>query len=52
MAAKNDDGTLPSETSDLLYHLLVLLVERGVTLEEISRELKERRAATRGTKSK
>jgi phosphoribosyl-ATP pyrophosphohydrolase/phosphoribosyl-AMP cyclohydrolase len=52
VAAKNDDGRLPSETSDLLYHLLVLLVERGVTLDEISRELKERRAATRGTKSK
>lgn len=52
VAAKNDDGRLPSETSDLLYHLLVLLVERGVTLDEISRELKERRAATKGTKSK
>jgi phosphoribosyl-ATP pyrophosphohydrolase/phosphoribosyl-AMP cyclohydrolase len=52
VAAKNDDGRLPSETSDLLYHLLVLLVERGVTLDEISRELKGRRAATRGTKSK
>ena len=52
VAAKNDDGRLPSETSDLLYHLLVLLVERGVTLDEIRRELKERRAATRGTKSK
>src|SRR5262244_2823301 len=48
VAAKNDDGRLPSETSDLLYHVLVLLVERGVTLDEISRELKERRAATKG----
>src|SRR5262245_33754359 len=44
VAAKNDDsGRLVSETSDLIYHLLVLLVERGVTLEEISRELKGRR---------
>ena len=44
VAAKNEDSTrLVSETSDLLYHLLVLLVERGITLEEISRELKSRR---------
>jgi phosphoribosyl-AMP cyclohydrolase / phosphoribosyl-ATP pyrophosphohydrolase len=44
VAAKNDDsGRLVSETSDLIYHLLVLLVEQGVTLEEISRELKGRR---------
>lgn len=51
IAAKNDDGRLASEASDLLYHLLVLLVERGVALGEISRELKERRKATKGTKS-
>ena len=44
VAAKNSDSQrLVSETGDLLYHLLVLLVERGVTLDEISRELKERR---------
>jgi phosphoribosyl-AMP cyclohydrolase / phosphoribosyl-ATP pyrophosphohydrolase len=44
VAAKNSDSQrLVSETSDLLYHLLVLLVERGVTLDEITRELKERR---------
>jgi phosphoribosyl-AMP cyclohydrolase / phosphoribosyl-ATP pyrophosphohydrolase len=44
VAAKNSDSErLVSETSDLLYHLLVLLVERGVTLDEITRELKERR---------
>jgi phosphoribosyl-ATP pyrophosphohydrolase/phosphoribosyl-AMP cyclohydrolase len=43
VAAKNDDsGRLVSETGDLLYHLLVLLVERGITLEDVSRELKER----------
>lgn len=51
VAAKNTDtGRLVSETGDLIYHLLVLLVERGVTLDEISRELKERRSATKGTK--
>lgn len=52
VAAKNPDSQrLVSETGDLIYHLLVLLVERGITLDEVSRELKERRAATKGTKS-
>lgn len=51
VAAKNDDGRLPSETADLLYHLMVLLVERGVTLDEISRELKERRQPQKGAKN-
>src|SRR5205814_312194 len=42
VAAKNSDaGRLVSETGDLIYHLLVLLVERGITLDEISRELRE-----------
>ena len=50
IAAKNDDGRLASETADLLYHLMVLLVERGVPLGEISRELKERRGTTKSTK--
>jgi len=46
VAAKNPDSKmLVSETSDLIYHLLVLLVERGVALEDITRELKERRTA-------
>lgn len=44
VAAKNDDPQrLVSETGDLLYHLLVLLVERGITLDEVLKELKERR---------
>jgi phosphoribosyl-ATP pyrophosphohydrolase/phosphoribosyl-AMP cyclohydrolase len=44
VAAKNADAQrLVSETGDLIYHLLVLLVERGVTLEEILKELKQRR---------
>jgi phosphoribosyl-ATP pyrophosphohydrolase/phosphoribosyl-AMP cyclohydrolase len=52
VAAKNaESGRLVSETGDLLYHLLVLLVERGIPLEDITRELKERRMATKGTKS-
>jgi phosphoribosyl-AMP cyclohydrolase / phosphoribosyl-ATP pyrophosphohydrolase len=52
VAAKNPDAArLVSETSDLIYHLLVLLVERGVTLDEISQELKERRNATQSRRS-
>jgi phosphoribosyl-ATP pyrophosphohydrolase/phosphoribosyl-AMP cyclohydrolase len=46
VAAKNPETSrLISEASDLIYHLLVLLVERGVTLDEIRQELKERRNA-------
>jgi phosphoribosyl-ATP pyrophosphohydrolase/phosphoribosyl-AMP cyclohydrolase len=44
VAAKNADSQrLVSETSDLLYHTLVMLVERGIALDEIYRELRERR---------
>jgi len=44
IAAKNEDkSALVSETADLLYHLLVLLVERGVSLDEVRDELLERR---------
>ena len=40
IAAKNEDSArLVEETADLLYHLLVLMVERGVKLEEITAEL-------------
>ncbi|HVF50219.1 MAG TPA: bifunctional phosphoribosyl-AMP cyclohydrolase/phosphoribosyl-ATP diphosphatase HisIE [Pyrinomonadaceae bacterium] len=43
IAAKNEDTQrLASEVSDLLYHLLVLLVERGVALDEIRDELARR----------
>ncbi len=43
VAAKNDDReALVSEASDLLYHLVVLLVERGVSLKQISDELVKR----------
>jgi len=44
IAAKNDDTKpLVSEVSDLVYHLLVLLVVRGVSLEQIREELAQRR---------
>jgi phosphoribosyl-ATP pyrophosphohydrolase/phosphoribosyl-AMP cyclohydrolase len=44
IAAKNEERPrLVAEVSDLLYHLLVLLVARGVSLDEIAEELGERR---------
>ncbi len=43
IAAKNENRTgLVAEVSDLIYHLLVLLVERGVSLAEIRQELAHR----------
>src|SRR5437667_3442977 len=43
IAAKNENPeVLAREASDLLYHLLVLLIERGLTLERISDELVSR----------
>jgi phosphoribosyl-ATP pyrophosphohydrolase/phosphoribosyl-AMP cyclohydrolase len=48
IAAKNDDGRLPAETADLIYHLLVLLVEQGVSLEDVGDELKRRRGRNAG----
>jgi phosphoribosyl-ATP pyrophosphohydrolase/phosphoribosyl-AMP cyclohydrolase len=44
IAAKDGDGeALKAETADLLYHLVVMLVERGLTLEDVGRELARRR---------
>lgn len=44
IAAKNEAAKpLVSEVSDLIYHLLVLLVARGVSLDEIRDELAQRR---------
>jgi len=44
IAAKNEDKKqLIAETADLLYHLLVLLVEREVNLDDVRMELAQRR---------
>ncbi len=44
VAAKNsNDDDFVSEVSDLIYHLVVLLVARGVSLESIRAELERRR---------
>lgn len=45
IAAKNTDRqALINEASDLIYHLLVLLVEREVSLEDLRLELARRRS--------
>jgi phosphoribosyl-ATP pyrophosphohydrolase/phosphoribosyl-AMP cyclohydrolase len=47
IAAKNDDRTeLVWETADLLYHVLVLLAERGVSLDDVGAELSRRAKPT------
>lgn len=44
IAAKDEDlSALTAETADLVYHLLVLMVERGLTLEALGGELARRR---------
>jgi phosphoribosyl-ATP pyrophosphohydrolase/phosphoribosyl-AMP cyclohydrolase len=46
IAAKNEDrARLTAEVADLVYHLLVLLVARGVSLDEIRAELANRRGS-------
>jgi phosphoribosyl-ATP pyrophosphohydrolase len=49
IAAKDEDpGALTAETADLVYHLVVLLVERGLTLEALGVELARRRGGRAG----
>ncbi|MGI6549730.1 MAG: bifunctional phosphoribosyl-AMP cyclohydrolase/phosphoribosyl-ATP diphosphatase HisIE [Syntrophomonadales bacterium] len=44
IAAKNPDpGELIYEISDLIYHLMVLMVERDIKLSEVFKELRGRR---------
>lgn len=53
IAAKNEDKQeLIYETSDLLYHLLVLLAEKGITLEELNTELQSRQGKISKTKER
>lgn len=43
IAAKNNDNEeLSNEISDLLFHMMVLMVEQGVSLEDIDKILDER----------
>ena len=49
IAAKDGDlEALTRETADLVYHLVVLSVERGLTLEALGRELTRRRGGKDG----
>lgn len=41
-AVKGDNAQLTSEAADVLYHLLVMLTARGVTLEDVIAELAKR----------
>jgi phosphoribosyl-ATP pyrophosphohydrolase len=43
-AVQEDKGRLIAEASDLIYHLLVVLKARGVTLAEVQAELDKRTA--------
>jgi phosphoribosyl-ATP pyrophosphohydrolase/phosphoribosyl-AMP cyclohydrolase len=44
-AKNNEDERLISEVADLVYHLIVLLVARGISLDQIRAELMRRRTA-------
>lgn len=42
IAAKNNNDELRYEASDLLFHLMMLLVEKGMTLQDLVEELRSR----------
>ena len=43
IAAKNNDkDELANEINDLLYHMIVMMVDRGVTVEDIEKIMVER----------
>ncbi|MEM6275805.1 MAG: phosphoribosyl-ATP diphosphatase [Pseudomonadota bacterium] len=46
-AVRGDRDRLTAEAADVLYHLLVMLAARGITLTDVEAEL-ERRAGTSG----
>ena len=50
-AVKGDKTALTSEAADVLFHLLVMLQSRGVTLGDVCAEL-DRRAGTSGIAEK
>lgn len=41
-AVQNNRGEIISESADLLFHLLVLLVDRNIALSEVINELEKR----------
>ena len=47
IAAKNNDNSeTVYEISDLIYHLMVMMVEQGITLDEVLSELDKRSEKT------
>ncbi|MEO1705791.1 MAG: phosphoribosyl-ATP diphosphatase [Pseudomonadota bacterium] len=50
-AVKGDKDALTAEAADVLYHLLVMLAARGVTLSDVEAEL-ARREGTSGLDEK
>lgn len=50
-AVKGDRARLTSEAADVLYHLLVMLASRDVTLADVEREL-DRREGLSGIEEK
>ena len=42
-AAKNDKDEVIAELADLEYHALVLMADMGITLEDVEKELRNRR---------
>ncbi len=53
VAAKNDsDAEFVYEVSDLVYHMLVLMVARGITLDQIKTELATREGLMSKTKER
>jgi phosphoribosyl-ATP pyrophosphohydrolase/phosphoribosyl-AMP cyclohydrolase len=42
IASKNDNAELIQETSDLIYHLTVLLVEKNISLSQVLDNLRQR----------
>ena len=52
IAAKGDDGeAIKEEICDLLYHLVVLMIEKNITLDEIDEILKGRGQKTGNLKT-
>lgn len=53
VAAKNDsDSEFIYEVSDLVYHVLVLMVQRGISVDQIETELAKREGLMSQTKER
>lgn len=50
-AIKDDKAELVGEISDVLYHLFVLMAERGVSLADVEKELAKRSQKTGNLKA-